>query len=328
MLPGPVDDDPAGVLMLKPGVVASDVAMRELFLRLRVFGYEMVEVRTIEHEVVRDKGLLRRHYHDHFEVARAGRLLPEERARLLSIHDNDSFRAMVGDPAEIPVMSAFALAAQPGLDLGTIRAWAEDASSRFGIDTGHPLACNEVGELADVQLLVDERVRAGPVFVLNPQMASLASWWEDGPDPTVVAVIARERLHPFTWAEVRSRFLGTGPPARWPVGSIRRDMLDGRSALRYRDGIEMGIARNGVHLSNGPIEALRELSVWFDRSPDDTTIGRALGAAGIDPHAVLDAVFLEDATGVQAISHRTAHLGLDELVEVLRGARLLRADEI
>ena len=41
------------------------------------------------------------------------------------------------------------------------------------------------------------------------------------------------------------------------------DMLAGRSALTYRAGITMGVARNGAHLSSGPIEALREVCVWF-----------------------------------------------------------------
>ena len=324
-----MNHDAAGVLMLKPGVVASDDGLTDLAGRLDRFGYALLDVRTIPFEVVRERRLLRRHYHDHFEVARVGRLLRDERARLIGLHDNDGFRQEVGDPATIEIVSAGEVTARCGVDPATIARWAEDAAGRYGIDTGHPLACNEVGELADVQLLPVDLTGAGqPLFVVNPQMLSLAAWWEDGPDDTVVALVGVRRPDPRPWSQVRADFLGTGAPARWPPGSIRRDMLDGTSALRYREGIAMGIARNGVHLSNGPIEALRELSVWFDRRPEDLAVGRTLIDAGLDPVAVLDAVYLEDATGVHAIAERTAHLGLDELLAVLRDARLLRADEI
>jgi hypothetical protein len=324
-----VNDDAAGVLMLKPGVVASDQAMAELAMRLDRFGYAMGDVRTIPFAQVRERRLLRRHYHDHFEVARAGRLLPDEHTRLIELHDTATFRRDFGDPAAIDVVSTDVVAEGCGVDPSTIARWAEDAATRYGIDSGHPLACNEVGELADVQLLPVTLTGADrPVFVVNPQMLSLARWWEDGPDDTVVALVRPSRLDPRPWPRVRSDFLGTGSPAGWPTGSIRRDMLDGRSALRYRDGIEMGIARNGVHLSNGPIEALRELSVWFDRAPGDLAVGSMLIDAGLDLDAILAAVYLEDETGVHALSGRTAHLDVPALVAVLRGARLLRADQV
>lgn len=319
----------SGVLMLKPGVVATDEALAELAARLDAFGYAPADVRTIPFARVREQGLLRRHYHDHFEVARAGRLLPAERRRLLELHDTPAFRRDHGDPAAIEVLGTDAAAARCGVAPAAIARWAEDAADRHGIDTGHALACNEVGELADVLLLPVALTGASrPVFVVNPQMLSLAAWWEDGPDDTVVALVLARRADARPWSEVRARFLGTGPPARWPPGSIRRDVLDGRSALRYRDDITMGVARNAVHLSNGPIEALREQCVWFGRHAADLAVGRQLAEAGLDVDAVLDAVFVEDATGVHALSGRTAHLDVPEVIEVLRGARLRRADEI
>lgn len=327
-----------GVLMLKPGIVLSPTGRRELDERLARWGYRIGDERTVEAAVVRDRRLIRRHYHDHFEVARVGRLLPAEHDRLRTVYDTPSFRGAYGDPATIPVVPALALAgAHPHLlTLRTIGAWADQAARRYGIDTDHPLASHEVGELADVMLLpggadalgrIEGFASTASCFVLNPQMGSLAAWWEDGPDATVVFTV-QARANRCAWSELRADFLGTGAPARWPPGSLRRDLLDGRSALHYRAGIEMGIARNGVHLSNGPIEALRELSVWFDRRPEDTPAGRVLAEAGLDVDAVLAATYLADGAGTDALSARTEGVSLRDLAGRLIGARLLRADEI
>lgn len=327
--------------MLKPGMVVSDEGLAELADRLAATGYGIAELRTFTPAEVRAGSLIRRHYHDHFAVARAGTLLPDERARLAEIYATPAFVERFGDPASLPVVPSEALADRCGVPAAVIGAWAARAAAAHGVDSGQPLACNEVGELADVQLLVrwedlevdgdrvprDDGPRP-PLFVLNPQMALLASWWEDGPDATVVARLAVTGAHPWPWAQMRGAFLGTGSPSAWPEGSLRRDLLEGRSALHYRDGVAMGAARNGVHLSNGPIEALRELAVWFDVAPGDTVIGRRLLDAGLDPDAVLDAVYVEDAEGLHALAGRSAGLDLDGLVALLRAGRLYPAHKL
>ena len=163
-------------------------------------------------------------------------------------------------------------------------------------------------------------------------MPLLASWWEDGPDPTVVALIGAVSPESLPYERMRRDFLGTGAPSNWPPGSLRGDILHGVSALRYRPGIEAGAARNGVHLSNGAVEAMRETVVWFGVGPEATALGAALRAAGCDPLEMLDAVLVEEPGGggrasrLRPIAEVTAHLDVAEAVDRLRGRRLYGAD--
>ncbi len=340
--PDPLPGRPeVGVLMLKPGIVLAADALTELAARVAECGYRITDARVVPAAVVKRDGLLRRHYHDHWAMAEAGVLLPQERAQLAERYEAAGFVARFGRaPADLPVVPAYQLAAWLGIAPARVGAWAEAAAHRWGVDSGALLGCNEVGELADVQLLpdlaeivtADEQatlgadVPAAPLFVLNPQLPLLAAWWEDGGDPTVVALLRPASPAPVPWAAMRTAFLGTGAADRWPAGSLRGDILHGASALHYRDGIEMGAARNGVHLSNGAVEAMRESVVWFDADPAGTALGAALAAAGIEPAAVLAAVLVEDGTGRHPIAQATAHLQVADAAARLIGGRLLAAD--
>jgi len=347
--PDPAEDAPeTGVLMLKPGVVLTAAALGELAERVAECGHRITRARIVDPDEIRRRGLLRRHYHDHWAMAAEGVLQPSEAATLVRRYEEAGFVQRFGrSPAQVPVVPALVLAERLGIDPGHVGSWAEAAAARHGVDTGALLACNEVGELADVQVLADLGELAGPdgpavpvppdglsppLFVLNPQLPLLASWWEDGPDPTFVALVRPVSADPLDHAALRRQFLGTGSPSAWPPGSLRGDLLAGVSALHYRAGIVAGAARNGVHLSNGAVEAMREAVVWFDLDPATTALGSALRAVGCDPQQVLDAVLVEDApTGDRGLALRpvaevTAHLGAVEAAARLRGRRLFGAD--
>lgn len=83
------------------------------------------------------------------------------------------------------------------------------------------------------------------------------------------------------WKTLRSDVLGETNPAKAKPGSMRRHLLEswrsqGLSAAPTTN-------ENGVHLSAGPLDGVREIQVWMQMKPAETGLGSALLKAGLPP---------------------------------------------
>ena len=159
------------------------------------------------------------------------------------------------------------------------------------------------------------------MFLLNPHLPSVTSWFERSPTPLLAALLGSADDDALPWARMRAEFCGGSDPGTAAPGSLRRDMWDGVWPLRYADGIEVGRSHNGVHLSNGPVEAVREASIWFGIAPGETEAGRMLVAACGGDTDLLDAPYLRSEGRTRVLVDVTRDLSPTEAARVLAGGQ-------
>lgn len=271
---------PFGVLLFKPATIVTAEVLEGLAGRAAECGYSVVSARTVTPAELVANGTVRRHYAAHWEVARAGRLQPDERLRLLRIYDRREFEDRFGiSAAEVPVLPVLEFVSRSAIPLDAINAWSEASANANGLNSGTFDGPNEVGDLTYVNLFEFPDGSDRPVFLLNPHLPSVTTWFEHSPTPLVAVQLGSADDGALPWARMRAEFCGGSDPSTSPPGSLRRDMWDGLWPLRYVDEIDVGRSHNGVHLSNGPVEAVREAWIWFGVAPEETTTGRTLLAA-------------------------------------------------
>jgi hypothetical protein len=313
-----------GILLFKPGTVVTAEALESLAERAAECGYSVVRGRTVSAGELRATGLARRHYGAHWEIARAGRLQPEERLALLRIYDRPEFGERFGlSVCDVEVLPVLEYVRRSGTAIETINAWSEASADAHGLSSGGLDGPNELGDLTYVNLYVPADGAQPPVFLLNPHMPSVTAWFEHGPTPLVALLLgAADGTDALAWSRMRAEFSGGPDPATSPLGSLRRDMYEGLWALRYVDDIHAGRARNGVHLSNGPVEAVREASIWFAIGPEQTATGRALMRACGGRTDFMRADYLTVAGRTRVLVDITRDLTTEQAAALLRsGAR-------
>ncbi|MFE2154250.1 hypothetical protein ACFXAO_29870 [Streptomyces lavendulae] len=325
--PGPVDA--AGVVLFKPGMAVGASTLRELARRLADCGYRADRARVLEDEEIVGGGLAADHYLPHAELARRGTLTAEERIAFLRVYDRPEFREVFGArPQDLPVECAYDLLAGGRLSVERLEAWSTASAELRGLDSGAVDGPNEIGDCLFVNVYRDPERPAEPaVVVINPHMPGVLGQLEDTGHRAVAVLVAPAGARPLPWARMRREFCGVTDPARALPGSLRGDALAGLYPLSGPAGEPVRRTNNGVHLSNGAIEALQDARTWFGLRPDGTAAGQALRAAGLVPETVLARPFLEQAGRRRAVATLTDGLGAGAAAAALTAARLCEVDE-
>ena len=315
---------PVGLLMFKPGVRVTPALLDELQRRCAECGYIVAEARTIAPSVVRDRQLIRRHYQIHQDIAERGALTARERVRLLDLYDRPAFVEQFGVSADrVPVMPVVPFLEQSGVPVEELNRWSEATAETCGLNAGGLVGANEIGDDKYVNLFVDlQRSRVPPTFLLNPHMPSVTAWYEEAADPVCVCVLEAHADDALPWPSMRRDFCGATDPAQARPGSLRRDSLEGLLPLNWEGATRLARANNGIHLSNGPVEALREIAIWFDRKPEDMALGRALGAA-LPPSDLISRSYFATGGRSMLVSEATRNCTVSEAVGLLRRGHLL-----
>ncbi|MFF4579583.1 hypothetical protein [Streptomyces sp. NPDC001389] len=323
---GPVDA--AGVVLFKPGMAVGAATLRELARRLADCGYRAERARVLEDEEIVGRGLAADHYLPHAELARRGTLTAEERIAFLRVYDRPEFRDRFGArPQDLPVECAYGLLAGGRLTVERLEAWSTASAELRGLDSGAVDGPNEIGDCLFVNVYADpERPGEPPVLVINPHMPGVLGQLEDIGHRAVAVLVSPAGARPLPWARMRREFCGVTDPARALPGSLRGDALAGLFPLSGPAGEPVRRTNNGVHLSNGAIEALQDARTWFGLRPDGTAAGQALRASGLDPDAVLARPFLEHAGRRRAVATVTDGLGAGAAAAALAAARLCEVD--
>lgn len=318
-----------GVLLFKPATIVTAEVLEDLAGRAGECGYSVVAARTVTPAELVANGAVRRHYAAHWEIARAGQLQPDERLRLLRIYDQPRFEDRFGiAAADVPVLPVLEFVSRSAIPLDTINAWSEASANAHGLNSGGFDGPNEVGDLIYVNLFEFPDRLAGPVFLLNPHMPSVTTWFEHNPTPLIALLLGSADDGALPWARMRAEFCGGSDPSTSPPGSLRRDMWEGFWLLRYVDEIEVGRAHNGVHLSNGPVESVREAGIWFGIAPEETATGRTLLAACGGKPEFLHAEYLCFEGRTRVLVDVTRDLSTTEAARVLAaGKRLAIRDQ-
>ncbi|MEU8461261.1 hypothetical protein [Streptomyces sp. NPDC029003] len=324
---GPVDA--AGVILFKPGMAVGATTLRELARRLADCGYRADRARVLEDEEIVGGGLAADHYLPHAELARRGTLTAEERIAFLRVYDRPAFRDRFGArPQDLPVVCAYELLAGGRLSVERLEEWSTASAELRGLDSGAVDGPNEIGDCLFVNVYGDPaRPEEPPVVVINPHMPGVLGQLEDAGHRAVAVLVSPAGARPLPWARMRREFCGVTDPARALPGSLRADALAGLFPLSGPSGEPVRRTNNGVHLSNGAIEALQDARTWFGLRPDGTAAGRALRTSGLDPDTVLARPFLEHAGRRRAVATLTDGLGAEAAAAALAAARLCEVDE-
>ena len=264
----------------------------------------------------------------HFQIAQAGGLTAAERLRLLEIYDRPEFQERWGcSPINVAVVPVVRFLQESGAPVELINHWSETSTNTRGLDSGAVDGPNEVGDDKYVNAFRhDVYTHDEPVFLLNPHMSSVTSWWEKARSPIVALLLKAASGHALSWARMRREFCGGSDPALALPGSLRRDCYERQLPLQWEDGQVMDRTHNAVHLSNGPVEAMREVVIWFGRRPEETATGRALaGVAGW--RELMECSYVETWGQTLGLTAATNGMSLAELRALVERGHLLRAEE-
>lgn len=77
---------------------------------------------------------------------------------------------------------------------------------------------------------------------------------------------------------IRDQVIGGTNPATAKAGTFRNNLFIDWQKLLLEE--QPGMGPNGCHWSAGPIEAMKELNIWFGISPEKTVMGRILNEKG------------------------------------------------
>lgn len=325
------DGSVRGVLVVKPSVRPAAAFVAEIVARAAECGYAVVEARAVAADEVRDRGLARAHYQSHCAFAERGGLSPAERAALLRIYGTEEFERRFGRrAASLAVLPVERFLRESGTPRATIREWSDASTAEWGLDSGALDGPNELADDKYVNLYQHRRWTGDEaVFLINPHMPSVLGWWEESSSLRVALLLARAAAEALSWRRFRDEFCGASDGARALPGSIRRDGLEGVLEVPVEPGETVDRTRNIIHLSNGPIEAIRETALWFERPVDEQPLARRLmDAGGVSGEALMQRAMLAVDGAVRPLSGATAGLDVDETAALLRRGRLLDADEV
>jgi hypothetical protein len=166
------------------------------------------------------------------------------------------------------------------------------------------------------------------VFLLNAHMPAVIRDLEESSQTVIAVRLMAASAAALPWPQVRTAFCGASDPARAVPGSLRRDAYDGVFPLRLESGEAIDRTRNGIHLSDGPLEALREIVIWFGRDPAGTSIGQRLAdGSALDLQAAIDRPFIALDGRCQTLKQATRGRTLEQVREILARGRLLDVEE-
>jgi len=315
-----------GVVVFKPGVRVLPATLRELAVRLAECGYRAARARVLSGEEIRSGDLAARHYLPHLELAERGAMSVHERADFLRLYDRPEFVGRFGErPYDLPVLPARAVSDELGVPFPLLDRWSGESTLRHGLDSGVPDGPNGIGDCLYVNVFQHPDYNAGRAFVvLNPHLPGVLESLRDTGNETVAVLVEACSRTPLAWHRMRREFCGVTDPERAVPGSLRGDARAGELALRNMDGSPVRRTNNGVHLSNGAVEALQDTMTWFGIPAGRTVAGLRLRAGGIDPDRLLEAAFVGLAGRRRAVQEVTDGASAAEAVRVLRGGPLIR----
>ncbi|GMH62774.1 hypothetical protein TL16_g03554 [Triparma laevis f. inornata] len=205
--------------------------------------------------------------------------------------------------------AAFGSTWEEALELGLIHN-AKGACEKLGSMDGDNLVPLDGGALDKKWAGAEKKVKLGPglyvgnigddepLYVINGFYMAMREKYVTG-DGIYYYVVGFDSEQ-ISWAKFRGEIIGATNPEEAPEGSIRGQMLANWEGTDEEDsaGLDMDdkpdVGNNGVHASAGPIEGLKERTVWLGYEAIDDPFGEQL-IAWTGGKAATIAPWLEDA---------------------------------
>ncbi|PRY40482.1 hypothetical protein [Umezawaea tangerina] len=316
--------DVAGIMLVKPGMRAGPSALREIGRRLAECGYRAERARAVSAEEIGRENLAVQHHGAHAELAISGRMSPLERIAYLTIYDKPSFVERFGvTAAEVDVFPAQVVLEKMGVPAETLTRWSVRDTARHNLDSGEVDGPNGIGDCLFVNVFQDPGHHGGqPFAVLNPHLPGVLAEFTAG-NGAIAIQISTASDHALPWWRMRREFCGVTDPREALPGSVRGDALAGLLDLSGVDGRPVRRINNGVHLSNGAVEALRDGWTWLRQAPDDTVAGHLLAAAGVSPWSAVTKPFVVIGRARRVAQEITDGLDAEGVAPLLSGVTML-----
>ena len=298
------------LVLIDPRMRVTEATLRELAVRAAECGYVVQAARRVSGDAAARRELARAHYLPHAENASRGTLGALEQVRLLELYDRPEFETRFSVPAgAVEVVATERFMHEHDVPRAAIERWSRASTERHGLNSAALDGPNRLGDCLSVNVFQDARGR--PYFLINPHMLEVLGAYEAA---ACLAVHLRARsAHALTLPRLRTELCGATDPARALPGSLRGDSLAGLFPLRGKDGTPVSRWNNGIHMSNGAVEAIRELRIWFgaerDRRPS--------------AHTLMQHAWIDHGGRRRALAELASGMSPEEVVELIRGGRLL-----
>ncbi|ONK16053.1 hypothetical protein [Streptomyces sp. MP131-18] len=318
----------SGVLVFKPGMEVLPRTLRELADRLAECGYLASRALLTDGNEIGSRGMAAAHYLPHAELAARGTLIAQERIAFLEIYDRPEFvRRFGARPQELEVVTARQIIEERGLTEELLEKWSTGSAELRGLDSREIDGPNEIGDCLFVNVHQEPGFHDGrALVVINPHMPGVLARLEQSGNRTLAILVTAHSPAALPWPRMRTEFCGATDPALALPGSLRGDALAGLFPLGTADGGPVRRTNNGVHLSNGAVEALHDARTWFGLPPGHTGIGRAFTERGLDADAVLALPFVDLGGHRRAVATLTDGLDRDRAAGLLAQGRLCGVD--
>lgn len=302
------------LVLIDPRMRVTADTLREFAARAAECGYVIRTARRFGGADIARRRLAYLHYLPHAQNADEASLDVFERARLLAIYDVPAFAARHRCPApEVEVVATERFRRDHGVPTGVISNWSRASTGRRGLDSGALDGPNRLGDCLSVNVFQDRRYAGGrPFFLVNPHMIDVLGAFEAPAAECCLFHLQAQSPMALPLGRLRAELCGATDPARAHPGSIRGDALAGLYPLRGADGTPVARWNNGIHMSNGAWEAVRELRLWFGvdrRGPPH-------------PSVLVNRAWIEHHGRRRALGEVAAGMTRAQLARLLRSARL------
>ncbi|GMH70779.1 hypothetical protein TrST_g2606 [Triparma strigata] len=185
--------------------------------------------------------------------------------------------------------TAFGSTWEEAIELGLIFN-AKGAAEKLGSMDGDNLVPLEGKELDKMWAAAEKKVKLAPglyvgnigedepLYVINGFYMAMREKYVTG-DGIYYYVVGFDSEE-ISWAKFRGEIIGATNPEDAPEGSIRGQMLANWEGTEEDEGLDMddkpNVGDNGVHASAGPIEGLKERTVWLGYEAIDDPFGEQL----------------------------------------------------
>lgn len=283
--PSPADvvqlDADEGIMVIKPGGTFNHAFIYDIMQRAMKRGYQIEGVSVFAGEEIRQRDLFSKEHPFGFLVAKHGEATfsSEDRRRMIAIYDTPEFERIFGARfQDARIIAAYELIEKYGLTEGDVSAlWMKGYADEQRFMKGAVGGINKIGPRKYLLAVSDPRIEGGKPFIMaNGVFIQMKAEVETPEGRSIVLLLRRSGDASATWKEMREMMLGDKSPAQCPVGSIRKDAIEGRMNITE----PVPFWKNIVHMSSGPFESLLEEMVWFGLESEATAFGRLLLANG------------------------------------------------
>jgi hypothetical protein len=247
---------------------------------------------------------------------------------MMAIYDVPAFAARFGQTAaETDLLPVMSFLHSSNVSREEIKAWSAASAEQHGLNSGSIDGPNEVEDHIFVNVFYAPPLNGGrPVFLLNPHMLSVLDMFEQDEAFCIAFHLTAKSASALSWSQMRTEFCGCTDPTRAGLGSLRRDSYEGIINLRLCGERPVCRTNNGFHLSNGPIESLRELCIWFDLAVEDTQVGNFLAGHGFLPGSLLERPYYYFEGERRILAEATNGMDLPELLDLLTSGHAIEVE--